>query len=473
VFSFYDGPFHGGHSQEDQGSFTLYAAGTRFAADNGFDPPNARSEAHNLIFVDGKGQHYSGGSVGTDGAMRADVLTPYADFLFGDATAAYGTHSPYNDPGVPFPDDDWSPGYLNANPVEHAYREWLVVHDGDTPPYFVLLDDVVKDETPLSYQWRMHTDANNVVDLAANPIRVDGTRGRMTIDVVHPEFDTLSRVLFPFDNTSVDPDTRVISLTSTREHGLFAMVLRALRPGETHPTTETLTYPWGGFEVMAWPGGITDVLVAHAGTDTVEVMPSLHNGSADRLPIRTDARLLHVRRRSGVADKVIIIQARMCDIGGTPVLRAGNGPATIVVAGDRAYVDGPDARFRLRAPGVRTLEAAGTALTFAREGDFIVRSDFTARTPPAAPALRIFPMPASQSATIVVDAAGSGAATVTIFDVAGRRVRSLWNGPLSTGEHFIGFDGRDDMARRLSSGVYFARVFQNGHTASAKIVWVR
>ncbi|HKW15751.1 MAG TPA: T9SS type A sorting domain-containing protein [Candidatus Krumholzibacteria bacterium] len=465
VFTFYAGPFHGGHSQEDQGSFTLYAYGSRFAADNGFDAPNARSEAHNLVFIDGKGQHHSGSSVGTDGVMRAHVLTPYADYLLGDATTAYTTYSPYNAPGVPFPDDDWSYGYFGANPVEYAQREWLVVHDGVLPPCFILIDDVKKDESSHTYQWRMHTDGTHTVDLGANPVRIDGTRGSMLIDLLHPAFDTVTRGIEAFDNTSVDPDTRVITLSQGAERGLFMMVLRP--SGSPAATSQTTSYPWGGMDVIEWPGA-TDIVVAHAPTDTVAVDAPFPGGT---VPIRTDARVAHIRRRGSEPVRAVLVRATTCDVSGTPLLRSHSGPVTVIQAGAHAYIDRSDANFRLYGPGVQTLQAGDTLLTFRRDGDYIVRD----RTPSAAGtiALRVYPLPATTRTTLVVEMGEAGTATVDIFDVAGRRVRSLWNGPLQAGRTLLPFDGRDDLAHRLSSGVYFARVRAAGRVATGKIVWVR
>ena len=45
-------------------------------------------------------------------------------------TAAYTTHSPFNDPGYPFPDSDWSWGYDGGNPMTDAWRELLVLTGG-------------------------------------------------------------------------------------------------------------------------------------------------------------------------------------------------------------------------------------------------------------------------------------------------------------------------------------------------------
>ena len=472
VFSFYSGVFHGGHSQEDQGNFTLYGYGTRFAADNGFDSPNAKSAAHNMVFVDGKGQHYSGSSVGTDGKIRARLVSPPADYLFGDVTAAYGTYSPFNAPGVPFPDDDWSYGYFGANPVEHARREWLVVHDGDIPPYFVLLDDVKKDATSRAYQWRMHTDGNNPMDISPASIRIDGKRGAMEIDVCHPAADALARAIEPFDNQSIDPDTRVLTLTQQDDQGVFALVLRPTGVSMPAPVVHTTSYPWGGTEVIAWPGGITDIVLANADSDTVEATVTLPNGSA--YPIRTDARMLYLRGNGAAPVHGVFARATMCDAGGIAMLRVRDRAATVALAGTRAYVDRADARLTMYAPDVHSLQAADTLLKFERQGEFIVHPA-TARiySPSTTPVLRVYPLPARQSATIVIETNDDTAVTIDVYDVAGRRVRKLWNGPVARGSTPIRFDGLDDLAHPLSSGIYFARARAGDRISTARIVWLR
>jgi hypothetical protein len=468
VFSFYSGIFHGGHSQEDQGSFTLFAYGSRFAADNGFERNNWASEAHNLVFINGKGQHFSGTSVGTDGRIAGRLLTPYADYLSGDATAAYGTRSPYNEPGIPFADDDWSYGYLHANPVEHARREWLVVHGTDIPPYFVLLDDVKKDDALHTYAWRMHADSTLDVNLAGPTLRIEGPRGALEIDVSHPADAALARSVQPFVNTSVDPNTNVISLTTQDTRGFFSLVLRPVGLAQTAPLVSTRSFSWGGVEVMAWPGGITDVVLANAEPDTIATTVSIPGEGA--LLIRTDARIAHLRRSPGATDRWVLVRATSCDAGSVPVLRSSNGAVTAVIAGAEAFIDRADAVIRLHAPGVRELHGGGKALRFARQGAFI--STPAARTPQGTRALRAYPQPAKGAATIVLESDATATVTIDVFDVAGRRVRTL-QGMTAPGTTEIPFDGLDNLAQPLGSGVYFLRARGGGRTTTARFVLVR
>lgn len=466
VFSFYSGPFQGGHSQEDQNNFTLYAYGTRLAADNGFDNPNAESEAHNMVFVDGKGQHHSGRSVGTDGRIVSNVLSDYADYLFGDATDAYTSHSVLNRPGYPFPDDDWSYGYDGGNPVERAYREWIVVHEGDTPPYFILLDDVKKDDATRTYDWRMHTEADHAIDASANPIRIDGARARLAIDVCYPATGDLTIKTETFTNASADPDTRVLILSTQGDRGAFGLVLRPNGTTAAAPATQSTSFEWGGVTVLAWPNGPTDIVIANVSGDTITA-PSTP-------PVTTDARLVQLRTRNGVVQRYAMAGVTTCDVGGIRYVRINDGPAGVVLAGRDIHIDRADAAFTFFAPDVDAVRVGDQAIPFVREGTFI-HSATTGSSGDAsrAPRLRVYPQPSASSMTIVVELAEATRLTIDVFDVGGRRVRRLWDGPLTAGRTHLTWDGRDSDATPSSSGVYFVRAQGARVTTTAKIVLVR
>ncbi len=60
--------------------------------------------------------------------------------------------------------------------------------------------------------------------------------------------------------------------------------------------------------------------------------------------------------------------------------------------------------------------------------------------------------------------------TLTVYDVSGRAIRSLMDGPLSPGEHGISWDGRDRRGSRVPSGVYFLRAFSEERSAVRRII---
>ena len=192
LFSFYSGKFHGGHAQEDQNQFTLYAYDGKFVIDHGAGSTAAQSEAHNMVFVDGAGQHNAGGSIGTDGNIADFLLGDLADYILGDAAAAYSTYSEFNAADWPFPGWDWSWGYLGANPVICASRAVIAVHGAGSPPYFVILDDIDKDGGTHDYQWRLHTLYTNSLDISANPVHVTSGPASMDLHVLYPDFASLS-----------------------------------------------------------------------------------------------------------------------------------------------------------------------------------------------------------------------------------------------------------------------------------------
>jgi flagellar hook assembly protein FlgD len=81
----------------------------------------------------------------------------------------------------------------------------------------------------------------------------------------------------------------------------------------------------------------------------------------------------------------------------------------------------------------------------------------------------IAPNPFSENTSLrfTVDG-GTSNVIIEIFDVTGRRVRSLIDRPLTRGTHVIGWDSRDDRGSRVATGTYFARLTVNGRAASGK-----
>lgn len=60
-----------------------------------------------------------------------------------------------------------------------------------------------------------------------------------------------------------------------------------------------------------------------------------------------------------------------------------------------------------------------------------------------------------------------------IFDIRGRKVRSLARGVFSAGVHGVAWLGRDDGGRDLASGTYFARIRHGSDVATRKVTLVR
>jgi hypothetical protein len=92
----------------------------------------------------------------------------------------------------------------------------------------------------------------------------------------------------------------------------------------------------------------------------------------------------------------------------------------------------------------------------------------------AGPSLSLRPNPSAGRASVSFVLPARVFASLRIYDVAGRRVRTLVEGDLGAGPWEIVWDGTDDSNRRVATGVYLAVLkCQGGPRAQAKIVLLR
>ncbi len=92
----------------------------------------------------------------------------------------------------------------------------------------------------------------------------------------------------------------------------------------------------------------------------------------------------------------------------------------------------------------------------------------------AAPAsLRASPNPFFARASVELVLPRGGDAEVTVFDLGGRRVRTLARGSFEPGEHRLAWNGHDDAGRRVPAGIYFLRAVADGRRLEAKLVKLR
>jgi hypothetical protein len=255
VFSFYSGEFRGGHAQEDQNQFTLSAYGEKLVLDNGAGSSAKQSEAHNMVRIDGNGQHNAGSSIGTDGRITNYITTDYADYVRGDATLAYSTHSPYNNAGVPYPWSNWSWGFSGANPVRYALRTVLAVHGVGVPPYFVIRDDVQKDDAAHQYDWCMHAPASATIDTTSQAVTIATGVASLRLYCVEPARNAVTTSVDPFENYNEDPNSRLLKVGATAVDPHFTMVLLPLPAQATPPVVTRTARPNGAELTLDWGNG--------------------------------------------------------------------------------------------------------------------------------------------------------------------------------------------------------------------------
>ena len=82
------------------------------------------------------------------------------------------------------------------------------------------------------------------------------------------------------------------------------------------------------------------------------------------------------------------------------------------------------------------------------------------------------PNPVRGATAIAFDLPQAGEVELAVFDVAGRRVKSLVAGELGPGSYETVWQGTDDNGQRVSSAVYFYRLRANGQTITQKVMLI-
>ena len=83
-----------------------------------------------------------------------------------------------------------------------------------------------------------------------------------------------------------------------------------------------------------------------------------------------------------------------------------------------------------------------------------------------------YPNPFHGSTSIPLGLKTAGVTKLAVFDVAGRLVKTLIDGPMEAGSRVVEWDGRDDGGRSVASGFYVIRLTapDDVRTRSVKIV---
>ena len=107
----------------------------------------------------------------------------------------------------------------------------------------------------------------------------------------------------------------------------------------------------------------------------------------------------------------------------------------------------------------------------------IIRTSITATPEQQAPSETVLsycgPNPLDSVATLGFRLATRTTASIELFDLRGRRVRVLHDGPLAQGPHRLTFDAVDDDQRRLAAGIYFVRLLTPEVTVVKQVTVLR
>ncbi len=110
--------------------------------------------------------------------------------------------------------------------------------------------------------------------------------------------------------------------------------------------------------------------------------------------------------------------------------------------------------------------------------DLRIQPDATVATETTVPSealalLPSYPNPFVEEATLPYRVPTTGPVQLAIFDLQGRRVRTLVDTIMPAGAHTVPWDGRTDAGTAVASGVYFARLRTEAGTRTQQLVRVR
>ncbi len=123
---------------------------------------------------------------------------------------------------------------------------------------------------------------------------------------------------------------------------------------------------------------------------------------------------------------------------------------------------------------IRTVDEAGNWSALSNVASFAAPVLDAGDHAPAAFALGApWPNPARGATRCVLALPAAAVTDAAVFDAAGRRVRTLWNGVLDAGRSTLAWDLRDANGAPVRAGVYFVRVHAGAHVAVRRVVVTR
>jgi len=84
-----------------------------------------------------------------------------------------------------------------------------------------------------------------------------------------------------------------------------------------------------------------------------------------------------------------------------------------------------------------------------------------------------YPNPFNPNTTISFALANDGLVTLDIYNIKGQKVKTLLDEVKSAGSHTVVWNGKDDSAKNVASGIYFYRMTTNGYDSVQKMMMVK
>ena len=84
-----------------------------------------------------------------------------------------------------------------------------------------------------------------------------------------------------------------------------------------------------------------------------------------------------------------------------------------------------------------------------------------------------YPNPFNPTTQIAVDLPEAANTDITVWNIMGQKVATLYSGDLNAGHHTLNFDGRDSNGKQLTSGMYLYRISAGKYNATKKMTLMK
>jgi len=84
-----------------------------------------------------------------------------------------------------------------------------------------------------------------------------------------------------------------------------------------------------------------------------------------------------------------------------------------------------------------------------------------------------YPNPFNPTTQIAVDLPEAATTEITVWNIMGQKVATLYAGDLNAGHHSLNFNGRDSNGKQLTSGMYLYRVAAGKYNATKKMTLMK
>lgn len=261
MFQFYSGKFYGGHNQADKNQYTLYEGDSYFLKDSGYSSPEYGQpyytvSYHNLILVNEVGQITQTSGCGSDGKIDDYFYSSGLDFLIGDNSFAYNEYSEY----IVENDRYGFCWFDSANPVLKSERNVLVIKDFNGKPYFLILDDIQKDDGLNNYKlFFQHQNSSGDVNIG-DEISVSHNSRTLDINFINPLIGDLSHIAN--DENDKNKITKAYMNDIVNPYFIYALI--------PHDNSNVVEYFDEGYGFSLSNGNLKDIILIDSDYSGVE-----------------------------------------------------------------------------------------------------------------------------------------------------------------------------------------------------------